>query len=134
MPADAERMAANARKFLRYARPLQVREACGVRLVQLKNPWSYLRWKGAYSAADTQRWTPALRKALNYDQSTAAETDNGVFWIDYASLQRYFQGVYLNWNPQLFAHSTSHHGQWPKRQGAARERQAGLTLMPRPDV
>ena len=32
------------------------------------------------SAAETPRWTPALRKALNYDQSTAAETDNGVFW------------------------------------------------------
>ena len=43
------------------------------------------------------------------------QSDNGVFWIDYASLLRFFQGVYLNWNPQLFAHTTSHHGQWPQR-------------------
>ena len=137
---------------------LQVREVLGVRLLQLKNPWSYLRWKGAYSAGDTKRWTkptgleplsarsahlllcqraaaaaaaaadgrqlarscdlrwtPELRKALNYDQSTAAQHDNGVFWIDYASLLSYYQGVYLNWNPQLFAHHTTHHGQWPPK-------------------
>ena len=94
---------------------LQVREVLGQKLLQLKNPWAKLQWKGAYSSAD-QRWADArLRKALNYDPDTARQHDNGVFWIDYASLLKYFQGVYLNWNPQLFAHSTSHHGQWPKR-------------------
>jgi len=94
---------------------LQVRDVLGLQLVQLKNPWSKLRWKGAYSVHDTKRWTPELRKTLAYDQTGAMQHDNGVFWIDYASLQRFFQGVYLNWNPQLFAHNTSHHGQWPKR-------------------
>ena len=94
---------------------LQVREVLGQRLIQLKNPWSYLRWKGAYSVGDAQRWTPELRKALNYDVNTAMQHDNGVFWIDYPSLLRYFQGVYLNWNPQLFAHNTTHHGQWPAK-------------------
>ena len=98
---------------------LQVREVLGVRLLQLKNPWSRVRWKGAYSVQDAQRWTPALREALHYDQMGAAQSDNGVFWIDYPSLLRFFQGVYLNWNPALFAHNTSHHGQWPQRQLSA---------------
>ena len=94
---------------------LQVREACGVKLVQLKNPWARVRWKGAYSVGDSARWTAALRKELAYDQMAAMQHDNGVFWIDYPSLLRFFQGVYLNWNPQLFAHNTSHHGQWPAK-------------------
>ena len=116
---------------------LQVREACGEQLVQLKNPWARVRWKGAFSVYDTKRWTPELRKALDYDQMAAMQHDNGVFWIDYASLQRFFQGVYLNWNPQLFAHSTTHHGQWPTRHSSdtgddtvslGRNPQYGLTV------
>ena len=94
---------------------LQVRQVLGQRLVQLKNPWSCLRWKGAYSVSDTARWTAELQKALAYDPAGAAQYDNGVFWIDYASLLKYFQAIYLNWNPGLFAHNTTHHGQWPKK-------------------
>ena len=70
---------------------LQVREVCGHRLLQLKNPWAKVRWKGAFSAGDTARWTPELKKALQYDQKGASQTDNGIFYIDYASLTRYFQ-------------------------------------------
>ena len=47
---------------------LQVRELFGQRLLQLKNPWAKVRWKGAYSVHDTKRWTAELRKALAYDQ------------------------------------------------------------------
>lgn len=50
---------------------------------------------------DKQRWTPALRSELQYDLMGAMENDNGVFWIDYASVRRYFAGIYLNWNPQV---------------------------------
>ena len=96
---------------------LQVREISGNRkLLQLKNPWAKLQWKGAYSANDPKWKDPALRKALNYEPANyTGAHDNGIFWIDYDSLLRFFQGVYLNWNPSLFAHTTSHHGQWPKR-------------------
>ena len=78
---------------------LQVREVGGVRLLQLKNPWakvrwrgSYsaedpnpnldpnpnpnpnqVRWKGSYSAEDRVRWTAALRTALSYDPSQARQ-------------------------------------------------------------
>jgi len=92
---------------------LQVRQAQGVQLLQLKNPWAKVRWNGAYSVHDSARWTAALRAELQYDQMSAMQHDNGVFWIDYASLRRYFGGVYLNWNPQLFRHHTATHGQWP---------------------
>ena len=50
-----------------------MREVGGVKLVQLKNPWARVRWKGAYSMNDTARWTPELRRALQYDQTSALQ-------------------------------------------------------------
>lgn len=81
---------------------LDVREAYGVRLLQVKNPWAHKRWKGKYSAGDTARWTPQLKSALNYDPVSAMQFDNGIFWIDYDSMLRYYRGIYFNWNPGLF--------------------------------
>lgn len=92
---------------------LDVREACDVRMVLVKNPWSHMRWKGKYSPEDTTSWTNAMRKALRYDQLSAMQRDNGIFWIDYNSLCAAFKGLYLNWNRDLFQHHTSHHKWWP---------------------
>ena len=97
---------------------LQVREVGGVRLLQLKNPWARVRWKGSYSAHDTQRWTAALRAELQYEPAQALQMDNGIFWIDYGNLLKHYRGVYSNWNPALFRHHSSTHGQWPKRAAA----------------
>ena len=97
---------------------LQVREVGGVRLLQLKNPWAKVRWKGSYSAHDTQRWTAALREELQYEPAQALQMDNGIFWIDYGNLLKHYRGVYSNWNPALFRHHSSTHGQWPKRAAA----------------
>ena len=63
---------------------VQVRAVLGHQLLQLKNPWAKLRWKGAFSATDTRWQDERLRKALNYDPAAAMQTDNGVFWIDCA--------------------------------------------------
>ena len=109
---------------------MKVRDVGGVKLLQLKNPWARKRWKGAYSANDAQRWTPELRKQLQYDQMGALQQDNGIFWIDYPSLLKYYQGVYINWNPQLFAHHTATHGQWPAK--AAATANDSVTLGPNP--
>ena len=49
----------------------------GKKLLQLKNPWSHLRWKGRFSEVDTKSWTPELQKALNFDPANAQEFDNG---------------------------------------------------------
>jgi len=40
---------------------LDVVEACGRRLVKLKNPWSHVRWKGDFSPGDERNWTPELK-------------------------------------------------------------------------
>lgn len=49
----------------------------GLRFLQLKNPWSHLRWKGRYSENDIKSWTPELQKYLNFDPRTAQKIDNG---------------------------------------------------------
>ena len=68
---------------------LDVREACGKRLLQIKNPWAHKRWKGPFCPQDKVNWTPALRRALQYDQAAAMQFDNGIFWMDYDSLRKH---------------------------------------------
>ncbi|KAH9629383.1 hypothetical protein HF086_008899 [Spodoptera exigua] len=76
---------------------LDVRLANGVKLLKLKNPWSHLRWRGNYSELDLAHWTPSLRGLLNYDPDSAAQYDNGVFWIDYANdPEPYKDGIRIN--------------------------------------
>ena len=87
--------------------------------------------QGKYSENDTANWTPELRKTLNYDQTQARQVDNGerdltfesevkreftfdlctpgVFWIDWKSLQTFYDVVYINWNPNLFKHKSTLH-------------------------
>ena len=100
---------------------LDVREVEGERLLKLKNPWSHLRWRGNWSELDTQHWTRTFRQALDYDPEDAANFDNGVFWIDYKSLQHYFDVLYMNWDPAMFRHSTSLHGAWAGSRGPAKD-------------
>ena len=141
---------------------LDVQQVDRVRLLQVKNPWAHKRWKGAYSARDTQRWTPFLKSRLRvrvatpslattpcyrtpprhrfsqrgarflwircacavagallsptlcvathrcdgasqYDPEDARQYDNGIFWIDYDSMLKFYRSIYFNWNPDLFA-------------------------------
>ncbi|XP_022777506.1 calpain-7-like, partial [Stylophora pistillata] len=55
---------------------LDIRKIMGHRLLQLKNPWSHLRWKGKFSEMDSTGWTPELQRALNYDRKSAVQIDN----------------------------------------------------------
>lgn len=84
----------------------------GVRLLQLKNPWSHLRWKGNYSEKDLQNWTIELQRYLNYDPSRAEKDDNGIFWIDFHSVINFFDVFYINWDPTLFSHTYCVHQMW----------------------
>ncbi|KAL5496731.1 hypothetical protein EMCRGX_G013080 [Ephydatia muelleri] len=84
----------------------------GLKLLQLKNPWSHRRWKGKFSAEDTTNWTPKLKRQLSYDQSQDQEVDNGVFWIDLNSLCAFFDVLYVNWRPAMFKHKWKVHGVW----------------------
>ncbi|KAM9089118.1 calpain-7 isoform 2-T2 [Megaptera novaeangliae] len=88
---------------------LDIRELKGLRFIQLKNPWSHLRWKGRYSENDVKNWTPELQKCLNFDPRTAQKIDNGIFWISWDDLCQYYDVIYLSWNPGLFKESTCIH-------------------------
>ncbi|CAM9123398.1 unnamed protein product [Ectocarpus sp. 12 AP-2014] len=96
---------------------LDVKEVNGTRLLQVKNPWSRKRWRGPYSVEDTQRWTPALKEAVKYDLETAMLKDNGVFWVDFASIFQYFKNVFMNWNPSVFSFRFVMHLRWPVNMG-----------------
>ncbi|OAD59639.1 Calpain-7 [Eufriesea mexicana] len=91
---------------------LDVRKINEERLLQLKNPWSHLRWKGNYSELDEIHWTNELKEVLNYDPNSASQFDNGIFWIDYDSICRFFDVFYLNWNPGLFNYTYCIHQMW----------------------
>ncbi|XP_055352711.1 calpain-7-like [Paramacrobiotus metropolitanus] len=91
---------------------LDVREVQGKQLFLLKNPWSHMRWKGNFSERDVRHWTPSMQSALSYDPQSAKQFDNGVFWIDYPSVLRFFDVFYLNWNPALFRYTYCIHQEW----------------------
>ncbi|GAB6032708.1 calpain 7, variant 2 [Chamberlinius hualienensis] len=100
---------------------LDVREVRGHRLFLLKNPWSHLRWKGNYSERDKVNWTKELRDELNFDPRSAQNFDNGVFWIDFSSICRYFDVVYMNWNPSLFKYTYCVHQTWEANTGPVKD-------------
>ncbi len=88
---------------------LDIRIVNEKRLFQLKNPWSHIRWKGNFSEYDVKNWTQELQQTLNYDPKLAANIDNGIFWIDYESLIKFFDVFYLSWNPSMFQYTSLFH-------------------------
>ena len=87
----------------------------GVRLLLLKNPWAQKSWKGRYSCHDKVTWQDmGLRKELGYNPERAAKEDDGVFWICWDDILKYFRNFHLSWNPSLFRFRTTTHGFWPK--------------------
>ncbi|XP_029445211.1 calpain-7 [Rhinatrema bivittatum] len=100
---------------------LDIRECKGHRFLQLKNPWSHLRWKGRYCEKDEKNWTPELQKYLNFDPRTAQKIDNGIFWIAWEDLCQYYDVIYLSWNPSLFKESTCVHSTWESKQGPVKD-------------
>jgi calpain-7 len=93
-----------------------------LRLFQIKNPWSHLRWKGNFSELDVTNWTSELISALNYDPHQAYNVDNGVFWIDYDSLLQFFDVFYISWDPKLFPFTNLYHRKWSVAEGPAKDR------------
>ena len=81
----------------------------GRRVLLLKNPWAHMRWKGNFSDKDVKNWTPEMKAALNFDPNNAEMVDNGIFWIDYESILKFFDVIYVNWDPDLFGFTTCLH-------------------------
>ncbi|XP_050434316.1 calpain-7-like isoform X2 [Adelges cooleyi] len=91
---------------------LEVQKINNVKLLKLKNPWAHVRWKGRFSELDEESWTFQLRQSLNYDPTSAVSFDNGIFWIDYASVLHHFEVFCMNWNPGLFPYTSCIHKTW----------------------
>ncbi|CAH0563722.1 unnamed protein product [Brassicogethes aeneus] len=100
---------------------MDVQTVNGIRLLKLKNPWSHLRWRGNYSELDARHWTAELQTLLNYDPNSAAQFDNGVFWIDYDSVLSFFDVFYMNWNPELFNYTYCIHQSWHAGEGPVKD-------------
>ncbi|RHY62491.1 hypothetical protein DYB30_010239, partial [Aphanomyces astaci] len=55
-----------------------------------------------------------LQRELNFDWHAARQSDDdGLFWIDFASVQVHFSALFLNWNPDLFRFRYTVHKHWP---------------------
>ncbi|DBA04343.1 TPA: hypothetical protein N0F65_002105 [Lagenidium giganteum] len=98
-----------------------------LRLLQLKNPWRKMSWRGAFSKFD-KRWDSALGAELRAFQaqsypkmSSSSDEDDGMFWIDIEDVKHYFDSLYLNWNPALFPFRTVWHEHWPVELGPAND-------------
>ncbi|KAG7469852.1 hypothetical protein MATL_G00133300 [Megalops atlanticus] len=100
---------------------LDIREYKGKRFLQLKNPWSHLRWKGRFSERDEKSWTPELLKYLNFEPKSAQKFDNGVFWITWEDVCQYYDVIYLSWSPALFKESSCIHSSWDAKQGPVKD-------------
>ncbi|KAG2385981.1 hypothetical protein C9374_003130 [Naegleria lovaniensis] len=87
------------------------------KLIKVKNPWTRKRWKGPYSPNDFASWTTQLKKELDYDNTIAGQHDNGVFWMNYESLLKYFQTLHFSWSPDLFPYTEIRHSCWDHRVG-----------------
>lgn len=87
---------------------LEVIEFKGLKMLLIKNPWGHFRWSGKYSYGDSI-WTPELKQALGYDNF---QQDKGVFWMDLESVLTWFEGIDLNWSPDLLAHRKSFFDYW----------------------
>jgi calpain-7 len=89
----------------------------GTRLLMLKNPWAHKGWKGPYSSGDLASWQAELRTEVGYNPEVAAKHDDGIFWICWRDILKYFQNFHLSWNPSLFKFRATVHGSWPSGQG-----------------
>lgn len=100
---------------------LDVREINGLKMLLVKNPWNHRRWKGAYSELDEINWTPQLMTALGFDRKSALKDDNGVFWMNWESVCKFFDVMYLNWDPQLLSYRYTLHSCWSAASGPRKD-------------
>ena len=75
---------------------LSVVEACGVKLLELRNPWGSFEWTGDYGD-DSDKWTPELKKACNFSKE-----DDGTFWMCWEDFLLFFDEIEVC-NPFLLA-------------------------------
>ncbi|EDO08327.1 Calpain cysteine protease family protein [Babesia bovis T2Bo] len=80
-----------------------------LRLLYLKNPWGDVSWKQRFSPGDDSSWTKELCEVLQY---TPSEKDNGVFWIEWNDVLRWYSHIYISWKPTVFRNRITLHQRW----------------------
>jgi len=68
---------------------IQVKEALGNRLLNIRNPWGRFEWGGAWCDKDQERWTPEMIELLNpnFDEL------DGTFWMSFEDFVQHFRGL-----------------------------------------
>jgi len=101
-----------------YAVLDSIRTQNGTRLLRLKNPWAHSGWNGKFSKADAISWSdPNFRAEIGYNPSAHSHFDDGIFFIEWEDVCRYFRNVHFSWNPSLFSFRTTIHATWPAELG-----------------
>jgi len=70
-------------------------------VARIMNPWGKTKWKGDWSFGSA-KWTPELRKKYNYEY----EQDDGIFYIPWGSLIKYFSSFAICKVEPTFIHSS----------------------------
>jgi calpain-7 len=83
---------------------LDVYSVSGKRLLKIKNPWARYKWTGAFSRNDTASWTAELKAVTGYDPANEYLFDNGVFFMAWDDVTKFFSSMTLCWNPAVFPH------------------------------
>uniref|UniRef100_A0A7S1PH61 Calpain catalytic domain-containing protein n=1 Tax=Percolomonas cosmopolitus TaxID=63605 RepID=A0A7S1PH61_9EUKA len=80
------------------------------RMVLLKNPWCH----GTFSPVDPEdKFSSKLIAELNYNKTRATYEKNGMFWMKFSSVCKYFHALHISWRPSTFFHEKHIiHGQW----------------------
>ena len=67
---------------------IQVKEACGNRLVNIRNPWGQFEWDGEWSDK-SDKWTQEMIEAI---QPVLDEAD-GTFWMSFEDFVKNFRSL-----------------------------------------
>jgi calpain-15 len=70
---------------------LNVKEAGGMKFLELRNPWGTFSWEGAWSDnSDLWKQNPDVASALNFQIDTK---DDGVFWMLFEDFMKHFDAI-----------------------------------------
>ncbi|KAK2194450.1 bifunctional Peptidase C2 [Babesia duncani] len=79
------------------------------RIIHAKNPWGRISYTLKFSPKDTETWTPTLCSTLGY---TPPKKDNGIFWIEWEQILKWFSHLYIVWRPDIFPFHHKLHMTW----------------------
>jgi calpain-7 len=134
---------------------LDIKEVEGQRLFLIKNPWCEgPSWRGKLKGQRKQNGSSSPTTTAN-DEELLIDLDGsnepvqnsrdllnaddqlspGTFWMDMDNVLQYFESIYLNWNPGLFAYRQDMHFAWdltPSESGMSRPRGTCASLYHHP--